>query len=696
MKWAARHSKRRYRATAAVVAAAGLVIPIAAVALPPAAGASPAAGKPSPTALASVVVKMASASVRAAAVFGGVIKATPAAAPGDRYLLRVPASQLSGLLARLRADPQVSYAEVPQPVHATTTPDDPCYAAACDAEGELVNQQYLSVIGAQAAWNVTHGDGVTVALLDSGVDTSQPDLDGADGGGDKITGNVNICDDDDSLCAGSGDGLGHGTHVAGILAADTDNGIGVASLGWGVRFIMYKVLDSQGNGNTFDVASAIYEAVAAHVRVISMSLACSYYDPTTGQYDPSLCQPDADEGAAVEYALAHNVVVVAAAGNDGLDQPTYPASYSGVLSVAWTDNSRAVQPMSQWGAAANIAAPGTNIVSTWPANLCSPGTVPCYQVQSGTSEATPQVAAAAALMIAHDPSLTGPQITELLESTATRPAGGDPINGGVLDVPAALAAEAHPPHLFNGYDAVGSDGSVYSFGSTVYLGALTGKHLDKPVVGMALRGNGLGYWMDASDGGVFAFGDAAFHGSMGGHRLDQPVVGMATTPAGGGYWLVAADGGIFSFGDAAFHGSTGNRRLNKPIVGMAPTADGRGYWLVAADGGIFSFGDAHFYGSTGKLHLNKPIVGMVPTPDGGGYWLVAADGGIFSFGDAHFYGSTGNLRLAKPVVGIATTPDGRGYWMVASDGGIFSFGDARFWGSDGGQVIPAPVVGAAS
>ncbi len=420
-----------------------------------------------------------------------------------------------------------------------------------------------------AAWNVTHGNGTTVAVLDSGVDTGQPDLAG------KVVGNVNVCIDDDPLCAGSGDPLGHGTHVTGILAADTDNGMGVASLGWGVNVVVFKVLDSEGEGNTTDVATAIMQAVNTyHVRVINMSFAnfpCSI--------DPTDCGPSADLQTAIDYALAHNVVVVAAAGNgnpNGSDEPTFPGSFPGVLSVAATDNNGVVQFFSEWGPAANIAAPGLNIVSTWPNALCSNQGPPCDALQTGTSESAPEVAAAAALMIAHAPSLSGPQITEILQSTARPTTGGNPINGGVLDVPAALAAAAVPPHAFNGYDVAGSDGSVYNFGSALFLGDLRGHALNRPVVGLSIATNGLGYWLDASDGGVFAFGDAGFYGSTGNVRLVKPVVGMASTPDGRGYWLVASDGGVFSFGDARFFGSTGNIRLNQPIVGMASTPDGGG------------------------------------------------------------------------------------------------------------------------
>src|SRR4051812_13602930 len=96
-------------------------------------------------------------------------------------------------------------------------------------------------------------------------------------------------------------------------------------------------------------------------------------------------------------------------------------------------------------------------------------------------------------------------------------------------------------------------------------------------------------------------GSARYYGSVAAVPLRQPIVEMAARPDGNGYWLAASDGGVFTFGAARFYGSTGAIRLNQPIVGMASTRTGRGYWLVAADGGVFSFGDARFYGSTGRM-----------------------------------------------------------------------------------------------
>ncbi|GAC1369169.1 MAG: hypothetical protein NVSMB32_14040 [Actinomycetota bacterium] len=162
-----------------------------------------------------------------------------------------------------------------------------------------------------------------------------------------------------------------------------------------------------------------------------------------------------------------------------------------------------------------------------------------------------------------------------------------------------------------------------------------------------------GYWMVGTDGGIYSFGTSHFYGSTGSLILNKPMVGMAAAPSGHGYWLVASDGGIFNYGDAAFFGSTGSIALNKPIVGMAATASGHGYWLVASDGGIFNYGSARFFGSQGGSPLNQPIVGIAAAPDSQGYWEVAADGGIFNFGSAAFRGSMGGTPLNKPVVGIA-------------------------------------------
>ncbi|MGH9089497.1 MAG: right-handed parallel beta-helix repeat-containing protein, partial [Acidimicrobiales bacterium] len=163
--------------------------------------------------------------------------------------------------------------------------------------------------------------------------------------------------------------------------------------------------------------------------------------------------------------------------------------------------------------------------------------------------------------------------------------GGKPLNAPIVGitstpyVPGVGGATAKPGDL--GYWLVAADGGVFSFGDAGFYGSMGGKPLNSPIVGMAVQptlkpatagGNahGTGYWLVASDGGVFAFGGTAFVGSMGGKPLNAPIVGIAATPDGEGYWLTAADGGTFSYGDSTYHGSAANLRLNKPVVDMTP------------------------------------------------------------------------------------------------------------------------------
>ena len=234
------------------------------------------------------------------------------------------------------------------------------------------------------------------------------------------------------LAASPFDNNGHGTFVTGLIAANTDDGIGIASLGWKRQVLDLKVLNDEGQGNTPDEATGIYDAVSRGAKVINISytsLPCSAF--------PDECGPDRDTEAAVQYAIARGVVVVAAAGNsqEGKSpstEPLYPASYPGVLAVAASTDQGVVNPpnggpyldFSEYGDAANIAAPGIDVLSTWYDGN--------YAVQSGTSEAAPLVSAAAALVLAADPDLTGPQVATLLRQTAS-PAGSDsdPIDGGI-------------------------------------------------------------------------------------------------------------------------------------------------------------------------------------------------------------------------------------------------------------------------
>jgi hypothetical protein len=366
--------------------------------------------------------------------------------------------------------------------------------------------------------------------------------------------------------------------------------------------------------------------------------------------------------------------VVAAAGNEASTTPVYPAAYPGVVGVGATDDGgHALTAYSNRGGWVDLAAPGAGILTT---STLEGG----YASYDGTSFAAPFVAAAAGLVLAAHPAMSGTEVEARLRSGAARLGG---VLWGRLD---AGRSVVDPP---GGYWVAGADGSVFVFGQAPFMGSQRGRPLAAPIVGMA-GGRTGGYWLVASDGGVFAYGGAPFAGSTGGRRLSQPIVGMAATPSGRGYWLVAADGGIFAFGDALFLGSTGNLRLNAPVVGMAPTPTGRGYWLVAADGGVFTFGDATFRGAASGRRLGGSVVGIASAANGG-YWIAAADGGVFSFG-APFHGS-GVGVVDAPVASISA--EGDAYRIVTTTGVVVNFGSAGYLGSVAGR-LNQPVVAMAA
>ncbi len=548
---------------------------------------------------------------------------------------------------------------------ASVIPDDPCFDDALDCQadvGTTADQDHLERIGAPRAWDVTTGsEDVIVAVLDSGVRATHDDFT------DQVL--------DWSECgvteapAGSFVDMTHGTRVAGLVAAETNNGSGIASLGWDTALADVPVLfrrtgfGTLPSGREADVVRAIGCATAKGADVINMSF--------TGGSTPAL-------ESAIADAAAADVVLVASAGNAGTSAPLYPAAYDEVVGVGAVDETGVRSTFSSFGDWVSVTAPGEDLLS-----LGAASDEDYDAAVQGTSFSTPLVSATAALLRAAHPTWTAPEVVARIERTSVAfPGSETAVEHGRIDAGAALTAARE------GYWIVTADGVVLPFGDAVDWGqpTLTGT----TVVAIEPAPDGRGYWIADDEGNVFAFGSASFHGSAGDLPLNEPVVGMASTTDGDGYWLVAADGGIFAFGSARFLGSMGGIPLNEPIVAMANDPGGDGYWLVASDGGIFSFGSSAFFGSMGGLPLNQPVVSMAATGSGDGYWLVATDGGVFAFGDAPFHGSTGSLVLNQPVVGMTATSSGDGYRMVAADGGIFSFAGADFFGSAAEVPLTAP------
>lgn len=304
------------------------------------------------------------------------------------YRLR-SASPQAATLARLRGQPTVVYAEANAPMRSAATPNDPDYGAM---------QWALQAISAPAAWDIVTGTyPITIAIVDTGIDLTHPDL------RDKLVPGTSFV----SGAYSAQDDNGHGTHVAGIAAASTNNGLGMAGVSWGARLMPVKVLDKDGAGTYAELINGVYYAAAHGAQVINLSL--------TGE---SYSQAVQD---AIDYAYNAGCLLVAAAGNCALggtgctavNPVMYPAANAHVLSVAATNELDQRAAFSTYNAFVDVAAPGVGIYSTqrqWGA--------PTYSWMSGTSQAAPHVAGLAALIWAGRPGLPNYEVERIIQATA--------------------------------------------------------------------------------------------------------------------------------------------------------------------------------------------------------------------------------------------------------------------------------------
>ncbi len=431
------------------------------------------------------------------------------------FSVEVAESQVAEVLGRLRARSEVDLAEADvgfsaaEMNTAAVTPNEECYSGCTltfdDGTSTLrLSQAEMFQIGAPDAWSITTGDpDILVAVVDTDVDANQPDLVGKVIEGENFSGDTKP------------DASGHGTAVAGLITAQPDNGRGIAGLGWATRVLSVRVLDADGKGFASEIAAGIRYAVDyPGVRVINLSL----------QQDvESADQISAELSDSIEYARTKGVLVVAAAGNQGRSTPGYPANFPGVLSVAAVDHTDDLASFSNHGSWVDLAAPGVEVLSVAPG--CE-----CWSTPSGTSFAAPFVSAAAALVMAAEPSLTAEQVARRLKQSAAPVAGtGTDFEAGRLDVAKAVGYQAAAPSTPTPAPTPTPDPTPTQTGGT---------------------------------------GPAPTAVPPTSTPAPTP---SAATPARDGYWLVASDGGIFTFGDAGFFGSTGALRLNRPIVGMAPS-----------------------------------------------------------------------------------------------------------------------------
>jgi serine protease len=344
------------------------------------------------------------------------------------------------------------------------------------------NQYGPTRIGARALAATTDGRGTTVAVVDTGVTGTHPDLlpPLPDGRPRVAVGTSFLSGDVANHTAGNVDPQGHGTHVAGIITAARGNGIGGSGVAPGAQVLPVRVLSSTGTGWASDVAAGVLWAHQQGADVINLSLGASGAMP-----------PDLD--TAITYVTTDRTrgkpptVVVAAAGNGGpTSRPSWPGFHERAIAVAATDATDAIAPFSSWGSYVDVAAPGVSILSTCrPAGYCS---------MSGTSMATPMVSAAAAILRQQDPTRDPDQVRARLEATAVDlgAPGRDPAYGaGRIDLvaatgagPGATPATPNPVLLTGAVDHATVDRRRVTMGGTAF------DPDGRPVIHVAVLTNG--------------------------------------------------------------------------------------------------------------------------------------------------------------------------------------------------------------
>lgn len=294
-------------------------------------------------------------------------------------------------------------------------------------------------IRADEAWVVARG-GPVIAVVDTGVDYNHPDL-----AGKVIKGHDYVNGDNDPL-----DDQSHGTHVTGIAAANSNNGQGVAGISWKSKVLAIKVFDSNGSGSALNAAAGIKEAADSGAKVIN----CSFGFGFSGLASVFNLYYQLIFNNAVNYATAKGSIVVVSAGNENTTAFKYPCLSSSSFCVGSTDSSDNRSSFSSFGAAVDIAAPGSSIWSTIPGS---------YGSKSGTSMAAPAVAGSVAVVRSYFPSWTAGQVIERLQKTAAPITPDHPLGSGRVDLFEAVFNGSFEDNT-NGWKVTGTAGAVTQLG----------------------------------------------------------------------------------------------------------------------------------------------------------------------------------------------------------------------------------------
>jgi len=309
-------------------------------------------------------------------------------------------------LAMLRRNPDIAEARPDYRTRLAATPNDSYFSqyqynlrnrgTILDISDDIQPQTTADAdIKAATAWDITQGDPeVIIAVIDSGVDMTHPDL-----AAKVVSSGRDFANGDDDAT----DDHWHGTHTAGIAAADTNNGEGIAGVAWNCKILPVKVTEADGTGYYSWTIDAIIWATDQGADVINLSVGGDADDPVLEE--------------ACKYAFDHDVVIAAATGNEA-GAVAYPAAYDDyVLAVAATDYNDEVADFSNYGPEVDVAAPGVYILGPAPQWYVGEGNLP-YLFASGTSEATPHVAGMAALIRSLKPGLGASEIMKIIRYTA--------------------------------------------------------------------------------------------------------------------------------------------------------------------------------------------------------------------------------------------------------------------------------------
>lgn len=331
--------------------------------------------------------------------------------PGIKtFVVSVPVGKETTVINALSKNPNVEYAELDVIAQSTADYFDRQYAlnntgqSFTNTLGDILipNGTADADVDAPEAWAVAAGTDVKVAVLDTGVDFTHPDI------SSKVTARANF------TSAGADDIYGHGTHVSGIIAAIHENNEGVKGVCPGCQILSGKVLDDNGYGSASMVANGISWAVTNNAKVINMSLGFKTSSRTLEN--------------AVNNAWNNGVVIVAAAGNGANTTKEYPGAYTNVIGVAATDNNDQKASFSTYSASfVDVAAPGANVYSTFPDHAFTLGTTKGrsmnYDVANGTSMASPIVAGVAALVYGQYPTASNAWVRSCVEKSSDKIAG---------------------------------------------------------------------------------------------------------------------------------------------------------------------------------------------------------------------------------------------------------------------------------